>query len=521
MEEQQVAPMAVHQIRDSKVKGSESVPTGGYGVDDLKLVWSGGGAVERHAGARPRSRASKPTAGHVLSTYRSTYRAVSIGLVLSDAACIVGALLCSYYLRYHGMRSMPLNELAIVAVAPLVWVGIFRVFDLYAPQHLAPPEEFRRIIGATSVGIVLVTMTSYWSKASVSRAWVGLTWLLVLLFILALRWMWQAYQERLKADGRLTFRTLIVGTTAEATRLAQILKAPASGFAPLGYVATSDPSVPANSLPVVGNVADLRRLVREHAADCLFVASTSIGADDMSRVAQAARQEGIELRVSANLSQTLTSRLALHNVGGAITLSLRPVRLSGTQVVLKRTFDLVVASTALIVSLPLWAVIGVAIRLTSRGSVFFRQERVTKGGRVFWMYKFRTMRTDVEHPADTTAPFFKLHSDPRQTRVGRIIRCLSLDELPQLLNVLKGEMSVVGPRPLPTDQVAANLELLSPRQEVWAGLTGWWQINGRSAVTPEEAVRLDAFYIENWSLTLDLYIVLKTFGAVVSRRGAS
>ncbi len=474
MEEQQVAPMAVHQIRDSKVKGSESVPTGGYGVDDLELVWSGGGAVERHAGARPRSQAqaSKPTAGHVLSTYRSTYRAVSIGLVLSDAACIVGALLCSYYLRYHGMRSMPLNELAIVAVAPL-------------------------------------------------GAWVGLTWLLVLLFILALRWMWQAYQERLKADGRLTFRTLIVGTTAEATRLAQILKAPASGFAPLGYVATSDPSVPANSLPVVGNVADLRRLVREHAADCLFVASTSIGADDMSRVAQAARQEGIELRVSANLSQTLTSRLALHNVGGAITLSLRPVRLSGTQVVLKRTFDLVVASTALIVSLPLWAVIGVAIRLTSRGSVFFRQERVTKGGRVFWMYKFRTMRTGVEHPADTTAPFFKLHSDPRQTRVGRIIRCLSLDELPQLLNVFKGEMSVVGPRPLPTDQVAANLELLSPRQEVWAGLTGWWQINGRSAVTPEEAVRLDAFYIENWSLTLDLYIVLKTFGAVVSRRGAS
>src|SRR6266498_5950019 len=118
MEEQQVAPMAVHQIRDSKVKGSESVPTGGYGVDDLKLVWSGGGAVERHAGARPRSRASKPTAGHVFITYHSTHRAVSIGLVLSDAACIVGALVCSYYLRYHGMRSMPLNELAIVAVAP-------------------------------------------------------------------------------------------------------------------------------------------------------------------------------------------------------------------------------------------------------------------------------------------------------------------------------------------------------------------------------------------------------------------
>jgi lipopolysaccharide/colanic/teichoic acid biosynthesis glycosyltransferase len=165
-------------------------------------------------------------------------------------------------------------------------------------------------------------------------------------------------------------------------------------------------------------------------------------------------------------------------------------------------------------------VIAVAIRLDSRGPVFFHQERVTKDGRIFRMHKFRSMRTDVDAALDTTRPFFKLQSDPRLTRVGAFLRRFSLDELPQFWNVITGEMSIVGPRPLPADQVAANPELLSPRHVVSAGVTGWWQTNGRSGVTPEEALRLDLFYIENWSLTLDMYVVLKTFGAVVGRQGA-
>jgi lipopolysaccharide/colanic/teichoic acid biosynthesis glycosyltransferase len=178
------------------------------------------------------------------------------------------------------------------------------------------------------------------------------------------------------------------------------------------------------------------------------------------------------------------------------------------------------ASAALAVSLPLWGAIAIAIRLSSPGPALFHQERVTKGGRVFRMHKFRTMRIDVDTPVDTSAPFFKLESDPRLTPIGRVLRRLSLDELPQFWNVLKGDMSLVGPRPLPADQVAANLELLGPRHEVPAGVTGWWQINGRSGVRPEEAVHLDQFYIENWSLSLDLYIVLKTFGAVLGQNGA-
>jgi lipopolysaccharide/colanic/teichoic acid biosynthesis glycosyltransferase len=223
--------------------------------------------------------------------------------------------------------------------------------------------------------------------------------------------------------------------------------------------------------------------------------------------------------VLANLPQMLTSRLALLKVGAAITVALRPVRLSGPQAALKRLLDLAVALVTLLVSIPLWPAIVLAIRLDSRGPALFHQERVTKDGRIFRMHKFRTMRTG-DHGLDTTKPFFKLRSDPRLTRVGGFLRRFSLDELPQLWNVVTGDMSIVGPRPLPADQVAANADLLSPRHVVPAGVTGWWQINGRSRVTADEALRLDLFYIENWSPTLDLYILLKTFGALVGRQGA-
>jgi lipopolysaccharide/colanic/teichoic acid biosynthesis glycosyltransferase len=146
------------------------------------------------------------------------------------------------------------------------------------------------------------------------------------------------------------------------------------------------------------------------------------------------------------------------------------------------------------------------------------------GGRVFTMYKFRTMRADADEiltrlGIDHSAPFFKLVDDPRPTRVGRTLRRFSLDELPQLINVLKGDMSLVGPRPLPAEQVEANPDL-GPRHQVRAGMTGWWQINGRSRLSPEEAVRMDMFYVENWSLSFDLYILAKTVGAVVNGRGA-
>ena len=470
--------------------------------------------------------ASVPARGGALRRYRHVagrgalrrYRQVAVGLALSDAVCVVVALLASYALRFSG-ELVPAREAVVITLAPLVWIVVFYTFNLYDPQHLSAPEELRRVIGASGVGIVLLVMASFWSRASFSRAWVGLTWVLVLVLELLPRRWWRRYQWRLRLDGRLALRTLVVGTSAEASRLVGILQVTASGFLPLGHVQASNPAVPASRLPLLGRIGELDRLVQEHAVECLFVASEGITEADMSRVTLVARQAEVEVRVLANLPQILTSRLTLLKVGAGIAVALRPVHLSGPQAAMKRTIDLAVASVALLLSLPLWAVIALAIRFDSRGPALFHQKRVTKDGRIFRMHKFRTMRTG-DHTLDTTRPFFKLESDPRLTRVGVLLRRLSLDELPQLWNVLTGDMSIVGPRPLPADQVAANSDLLTPRLAVPAGVTGWWQINGRSRVAPEEALRLDLFYIENWSPTLDLYILLKTFGAVAQRQGA-
>jgi lipopolysaccharide/colanic/teichoic acid biosynthesis glycosyltransferase len=208
-----------------------------------------------------------------------------------------------------------------------------------------------------------------------------------------------------------------------------------------------------------------------------------------------------------------------------MTVAVRPAELTGTEAALKRGFDVVAGTLALIVSLPIQLVVGALVGLTSRGPVLFRQQRVTKDNRVFTVYKFRTMVHDAEKAldergVDRTQPFFKGGDAPPITRVGKVLRALSLDELPQLWNVVKGDMSLVGPRPLPAEQVVANPELLGPRHEVRAGLTGWWQVNGRSDVSAQEAIDQDLFYIENWSLSLDLYIIGRTVGVLLFRRGA-
>jgi exopolysaccharide biosynthesis polyprenyl glycosylphosphotransferase len=480
---------------------------------DLELARATEAAAR--GGPLPGGPAPPPAGGGALRRYRE----IAVGLAASDALCVVLALAAAYQLRYPG-RPLLASEGMVMVVAPFLWVAVFQAFDLYAPQHLSAPEEFRRLIGASSVGIVLLILASYWTKSSFSRLWIGLTWVLVLLAELIPRRWWRAYQWRLRLDGRLALRTLVVGTSAQAARLVEILAARASGFLPVGQVRASGRDEPPGALPVLGGVGDLDRLIHEQGAECLFVAPPGISVEEMDRVAWTASRQRIEVRVLANLPQTLTSRLALVKVGPAIAFALKPVRLSGRQAAAKRAFDLVVASAALLLTLPLWLAIAVWVRLDSPGSIWFHQERVTKDGRVFRMHKFRTMRAGNAAPADPTQPFFKLEDDPRLTRAGRFLRRFSLDELPQFWNVLVGEMSVVGPRPLPVDQVTANLDQLSARHVVPAGVTGWWQINGRSLATPEEALRLDLFYIENWSLSLDLYVVLKTFGAVLGRQGA-
>lgn len=451
-------------------------------------------------------------------------RLLAAALVVADVLCIVAGLVISLFIRFNG--ELPLFSYVLVTLlGPVVLVAVFYAFSLYSPEDLSGAEEFKRVISAVSISMILLSTASFWTKSELSRSWVAVSWILTLVFIVAVRTLMKTYRARLRTRGHLALRTLIVGNNGEAREISEALANPGSGYVSVGHVVGRGGPIHLDDKQTVGTVDLIEEAIRSTGAECVFIAPSSVDSESVLKVIRAARRERVDVRVSSGLPEVLSTRLTVHAVSGVMALAVRTPKLSGTQAAVKRLVDISIAFTALLITFPLWALIALAIKLDSRGPVLFRQERVTKGGRTFTMIKFRTMSADADQilertQSDSTKPFFKLESDPRLTRVGRVIRRLSLDELPQLVNVLKGEMSLIGPRPLPAEQVAANLELLSPRHEVSAGVTGWWQVQGRSNVGPEEAVQMDTFYIENWSLSLDMFILLKTAKALVTRKGA-
>jgi exopolysaccharide biosynthesis polyprenyl glycosylphosphotransferase len=465
-----------------------------------------------------------PAPSSARASYRRLYRVVA----LTDALSVDGALLLAYWVCF-GLR-LPQRYFVVALIgAPLCMVVVYQAFHLYDAYRYTPAEEFRRIILAVSIGILGVLAIAFWSQTDFSRTWLGLSWALAIVAALGSRRLWHKRIGRGRREGKLAFPTLVVGTNAEARHLVELMQLPSFGFRPIGMVATGggDPDDRPLEFPVLGSVAELRDLIHEVGAECVFVAASALSAGEMGYVSKAVRLEGVEVRVTATLPEVLSSRVAVQSLGGVTALSLRPVRLTGTQAVVKRVFDVVVATTGAVVVSPVFAVSALAVKLSSPGPVLFRQVRVGQRGRPFTMLKFRTMRVgsdamveDLRARHDVQDLMFKLHDDPRVTRVGRILRRWSIDELPQLLNVIRGHMSLVGPRPPLPQEVTRYEDWQFDRLEVPPGISGLWQVSGRSDLSFDDCVRLDLFYIENWSIAYDLYILAKTLPVLVSRRGA-
>jgi exopolysaccharide biosynthesis polyprenyl glycosylphosphotransferase len=435
--------------------------------------------------------------------------------------------------------------LAAYVLAPLVSVTVFGAFRLYATQHLAPAEEFRRVILASTVSVLLLLALSSWSAPPLAGLGILVAWSGTLVLTLAGRKFWRWLVARARIGGRLVARTLVIGTNGEVERLAHAMRDPEWGYRLVGCVETGAGVMSAIGLsegngngasanghaehdyPVLGHLGDLDQIIRETESECLFVATTAVSAEEMTHISRVARRQSVQVCVSSNMSNTLPSRVSPHPVGNVMALALKPVRLSGTQAALKRMFDLLLAFLGVAITSPVWIGTALAIKLTSRGPVFFRQERVGRGGRSFRLFKFRTMVQgaesmlgDLRTQNEASGPLFKMREDPRITGVGRWLRRWSVDELPQLLNVLRGEMSLVGPRPALPAEVGTYEEWHNTRLEVAPGITGLWQVSGRSDVSFDEYVRLDLFYIENWSLAYDLFILAKTLPVVATGRGS-
>jgi exopolysaccharide biosynthesis polyprenyl glycosylphosphotransferase len=484
------------------------------------------GAVEAseksHAVAEHQSRAKR------------LYAQLALMVAATDTAVMFTAIMSARFVRY-GTRQPPrsFHLILLVVSAMVLVVLVFAAFRLYSLARLSPAEEFRRIIVAVSVVISLLPVIAFWSRETYSRLWIGYTWAFALLLMLTSRRIWHWVMGRLRASGQLLFRTVIVGDNEEAAHLAESMRAPRLGFRVVGFVAgkhgslSGDGPGPMGSLARLGGLDELDQALAKVEADCVFVASSAVSPRDMTRVTRATRGKDVQVRLSSNVSDVLSTRLMIQQVGNMTALSLKPVHLTGAQAAAKRTLDLVVGTLLLIVSLPLWAVIAVAIKVDSRGPIFYRQMRSGRYGRTFMILKFRTMVADAEsrrqdllHMNEATGPLFKLRNDPRITRVGRRLRAWSLDELPQLANVMRGEMSLVGPRPPLPEEVDSYDDWHRDRLEVPPGITGLWQVRGRSRLPFDDYVRLDLYYIENWSVAYDLYILAKTIPAVFSRKGA-
>jgi exopolysaccharide biosynthesis polyprenyl glycosylphosphotransferase len=284
---------------------------------------------------------------------------------------------------------------------------------------------------------------------------------------------------------------------------------------------------PTRALPQLGELDDLRAVLEQHPADELIVTDSDYSERQLLGIVELAHRSAVKVRIAPKTTELLVQRGEYVPGQGVPLFELRPPVFVGAQWAVKRAFDLIVSAVVIVVGLPFWLAIAAAIKLTSRGPVFYRDPRIGLGEQTFGMIKFRTMvagaaeqQSALEQENEAEGALFKIRDDPRVTRVGRLLRRFSIDELPNMLNVVRGQMSLVGPRPLPLRDHALLEDWHRKRSNVLPGMTGLWQISGRSDLSFDDLVRLDFFYLENWSIWLDISILAKTVPAVIASRGA-
>jgi exopolysaccharide biosynthesis polyprenyl glycosylphosphotransferase len=467
-------------------------------------------------------------------------------LLLSDVVALLVATQAASLIRFGQLRHVGTSpnlpiwfnivDLSLVMIG--VWIVALAFEGLYDLSRVFwGTGEYTRVIRALSTGVIGVIVIEYALKASeISRGWTALAWALGCVCVIGGRALVRGVIASRRRRGRFLRPTLIVGSNAEALGIVNALrKNPESGLVPIGCLASSQTEkleldyCVAEGVPCLGTARDIRDVFDEHYVDTVLIASTAFDHDVLARIINDLRGLDVDIQLSSGLFDVTTSRVMIREASGIPLITIRSVSFAPWKRFVKRTFDLVVGGLIILVGLPLWALLVLAIKLDSRGPVLYRQRRVGRGGTFFDMLKFRSMQADAAERLDelrasganeATGPLFKMRDDPRVTRIGKWMRKFSIDEFPQLLNVMRGEMSLVGPRPpLPEETVSYSTHHWR-RMEVLPGMTGLWQVSGRSRLTFEEMIHLDLFYIENWSVAFDLGLLVRTIPAVLFARGA-
>lgn len=471
--------------------------------------------------------------------------AYSHGLALTDLFALTAAVAMAGIFRF-GLDSsattggnLAFSYTMLGVLVGLVWwvaLGLFRSRD---PRLIGSGvEEYQRLTRATVLVFGWVAIASLLLKTDLSRGYLALAFPLGLVLLLFNRRAWRFWLRRHRGNGRCMSRVLVIGGVRSAASLTKMFDrdAAGSGFEVTGVwvpnrSVDSDEclGLPARPIPVMGAQHSLASALITTKADSVVVTDTEhLGADGLRDLTWQLQGVDVDLMVSPNVVDVAGARIHMRAVAGMPLLHLEEPQYAEAGLWPKIVFDKVVALVALTLASPIMIITALLIKLTSPGPIFFYQNRVGLNGETFEMIKFRSMTTDAQSrqgellalqgTADT--PLFKVKNDPRITWVGQHIRRFSVDELPQLLNVLRGDMSLVGPRPQQRAEVDLYDEIAFRRLTVRPGMTGLWQVSGRSNLSWDDAIRLDTYYVENWSLTADLTIMFRTVRAVIGSRGA-
>lgn len=481
-------------------------------------------AISGHREARP---SPVPLAAQPASWMRRYQRHA----VLADGACALAAGMLAFEFRFgHNGHRADIYLLLSVAL-PTFWLVAVGLADGYDSRFIGVgSDEFRRVLNA-GVGLTAaVAIVAYASKADLARGYVVLALPSLTVLDLLARYALRKRLHRMRSLGRCMRRVVVVGHARVIADLAAMLRR--ERYHGLSVVAACalGPDQPGeiDDIPVVAGLGSVVDTVERFGADIVAVLAcpemSGIGLRDL---AWDLEKSGTDLCVAPALLDVAGPRTTIRAVAGLPLLHMDHPEFTGGRWVMKEAFDRIAAAAALVLAAPLLAAAAAAIRLSDGGPVLFRQTRVGRDGKAFTVYKFRTMVPDAERRRAQLAELnehdgalFKIRDDPRITRLGRWLRRWSMDELPQLVNVLLGEMSLVGPRPALPDEAASYGYHMQRRLKVKPGITGLWQVNGRAELSWEESVRLDIRYVEKWSFMLDLQILWKTCSAVISGRGA-
>ncbi|WP_370070872.1 sugar transferase [Mycobacterium sp. MAA66] len=461
--------------------------------------------------------------------------------MVSDVFVVGTAMACAQMVRLGRPVTQfdPLTKYfgLLSVIFGLMWLGMLAAYGTRSPRIVgAGTEEYRRVLSATmsTIGVVAVTLMIF--RPEYARGYLALAFPLGLVLLLLSRNLARRVLGWYRNQGRCVSSVLAVGSPAAVRSLVQSLgRAHDYGYSVVGVCLTGRPAggtidIPGvGTLPVLGNEHSVETALAATGADTVALTTTDhLGPAGVRELSWEMDRLGVDVVVSPGMVDVAGPRLTMRPVAGLPLIHVERPQYSGTKKLQKRAFDICVSILILTLTLPLMVLSAIAIKLTSRGPVFYRAERIGLDGHAFGMIKFRTMVEGADKMVATLGHLnemdggvlFKIREDPRVTPIGRLLRKYSIDELPQFINVLRREMSVVGPRPPLRREVDTYNDQVRRRLLVLPGITGLWQVSGRANLSWEDSVRLDLSYVENWSIAADLVIAVKTIRTVLFGEGA-